>query len=502
MGPGIRSKILNIRLISSVIAGLMLAGCGGSGAADEAEGTITPTPWPTLAPAATLEGQMPVIAPTAVTSPQLLVQHRVDLSEALMAIFPIEGSLDTPIRVEVIVLNGRPDIQLAIRNSAGDVIVKSDTGDAGQPEVIGQFQFPGEGFYELGIGSKAGEGQVGVSIYSLPPAEIQSGGTFAGTNEELRGTMSQPSTFHTFRLPLERGVRVDIGAEALNSELDLIFNLYDPDGLLLAVKDDNVDKNPYMWHFMPDKTGVYTIVLSNYDEYIGDYLLRVTESESAGDLVFGARTEIELEGNPRKSSFLTFSGRALDAIAIEATPLDAGMDVTMSLYDAFGNVVMIVNDWGGVATETMTQVQLPFTGSYQMEFTTLGESGRMQYYARSIKQVDIDTGGPIVPGGLGQIGEITGSGSVITYLFNASEGDLIGIDIRVPYGSDLDLGFDLFGPDGTLLIVRDDVAGLLPLLDRYEIVDSGQYALCIWTKGDARGSFDIYVTDPGAPASR
>lgn len=489
-------------LISLALAGLILAGCSGGEVTMEADGTLTPTPWPTLAPAYPVDGEIPTIAPMAVTGPTLLAQYRVELTPELMAIFPLQGSLDVPIRVEVIVLRGRPDTELVIRNSAGDVIVRSNTGDAAQPEVIGQFQFPGEGYYELGIGTRGGEGQVGVSIYSLPPAEIQAGGAFTGVNEELRGTMPHPSTYHTFRLPLTRGARVDVGAEALTDGLDLVFNLYDPDGLLLAVRDDNVGNDPIIWNFMPQKTGVYTIVLANYDQNIGDYLIRAVDSTPAGEFIFGARTEIELEGSPRRSSYLTFRGRALEAIAVEARPQTPGMDVTMSLYDQYGNMIMIVNDWGGTEKEVMTQVQLPVDGAYQMEFTTLGESGTLEYYARLIKQVDIETGGPIVPGGYGQVGEITGPGSVVTYVFESSENDLIGVDIRVPYGSDLDLGFDLFGPDGTLLISRDDVAGKLPLLDRYLITQSGRYALCIWNKNGTEGSFDIYVTDPGAPAER
>src|SRR5690606_24468818 len=135
----------------------------------------------------------------------------------------------------------------------------------------------------------------------------------------------------------------------------------------------------------------------------------------------GARTEVAVQGAPRRSTWLTFDGTALDAIYVEAQPIDEGVDVQVAVYDAYGNELISVNDAGTGAGETIALMQFPFDGHYQIEFSTLGESGVVEYYIRYYRftELEDDTGGMVVAGGFGKSGELADPNMAVTYLFEA-----------------------------------------------------------------------------------
>lgn len=523
-------------MFAILIAALVLTACGGGPVDAAAEGTpaATETPWPTLAPfvptptvtplggqpddaEGTEEGDEgeeeaeetpePPAGATAVrvaTGPELVEQYRTSIMPGAIAVFPLAGEMDHPVRIEVIVLSGDLDPVVVISNTAGDRLAQSNTGGPNQPEVIGQFVFPVDGYYELGITGGDGEGEVGVSVYRLDPADLEGGGTFDTIDQTLHGVIDHPSTYHTFRLPVERGQRFDLGAEALTEGLDLLYELYDPTGEMVAARDDNVDANPWLWNYMPGQSGVYTLVVTNYGETTGEYELSYTASESGGEAVLGTRTELGLQGSPRRSTWLTFEATALDAAYVEVQPVDEGVDVTVALYDSSGNKIVEVNEGGVGEDEVMSLVQFPFDTRYQIEFTTNGEDGLIEYYIRYYKQVELDeetTGSFIAPGKFGKSGEIEGPGTVITYLFDAAAGSLVGVDAHATGSSALDLGFDLYAPDGTRMVRRDDTVGKNPVLDGIELAQTGRYALTLWNYAGTTGTYDVFVTDPGAPAT-
>src|SRR5574341_25149 len=400
---------------------MVIGGCASVSGAPGAP--ITPTAWPTLAPLGTMGA-----GGSAVAAPQLVEQYRVDVTTDAVAIFPLLGQIDHPVRVEVIVLAGDLDPVITISNNAGDQLASANRGSSGEPEVIGQFQFPGDGYYQLGIGSASGSGQVGVSVYQLDLSELEGGGVFSSNNEELHGSMTHPASYHTFRLPLVRGQRIDLWASALTPDLDLLMEVYGPDGILVAARDDNVGKDPYLWNFMPGQSGTYTVVLSNYDEHTGDYTLSVAPSQSGGAAQMSARTPLELSASPRRSTWLTLQGVALDAIRVETRPLVPGMDIVITLYDPYCNRLLTVDKYGAGEPEQITLAQFPFDGEYQLEFATTGEGGTMEYYVRPLRGVDLGMGGRTAQGGRVQEGDIVGPGTLVAYVFDADAGDLVGVD--------------------------------------------------------------------------
>ncbi len=472
---------------------LIVSGCRRA----EQENISTPTPWPTLEPIITVEQS--TAASVVETGPTLQEKFRVGLVEGVSAVYPLRGEVDTPIRIEVIVLEGEPDPTISINNEAGDRLALVNTGTIAQPEVVGQFVFPADGYYELAIDSIRGVGQVGVSVYQLDAARVENDGRFSALDQQLTGRLEHPTSFHIYNVPLERGQRVNVGAIAITEGLDLLFDLYDPDGFLVAARDDNDDINPYLWNYMPSKTGDFTLVLTNFSEATGDYRVELSAAEPAGEVVLGTRAEIDVTGEPRRSTWLTLSARAHDAVTIEARPLDSQMDMALAVFDPYGNRIVATNLTGIDGEEQLTLVQFGYNGSYQIELTPLGASGRVEYLVRAVREADLSVGGRVAPGRQTNEGDIDGPGTAISYSFSAASGDLVGIDAQAVIDTGLDLAFDLYSPQGDLIAMRDDVIGLNPLIDRIELLQSGTYVLVLRNTAGNVGPYELIISSRDAP---
>jgi hypothetical protein len=160
--PPARCKVSRHLVVAGAVfvLAVALAACEADSTASETAAATTPTPWPTLEP---VMSPQPTPMPNSTTEagPRLLDQFRVDVQEDAVSVFQIEGRIDQPVRIEAIVLSGNIDPYITMSNSVGDRLAYADSGQAGEPEVIGQFQFPGDGFYELGVAAPAGSGEVG-----------------------------------------------------------------------------------------------------------------------------------------------------------------------------------------------------------------------------------------------------------------------------------------------------------------------------------------------------
>lgn len=485
----------HVKVSLVLIIGLTFVGCGAV-----SSNTVSPTPWPTLG---SLGGPAPLGTQIDTGNRSQLVEHyRVDVQAGLEAVFPLEGSRSYPLRIEAIVLSGTIDPELTVYSPAGDVLAHSNHGGPNSPEVIGQLQFPADGYYELGVQSAEGTGTIGISIYRLDPNRLTGGGTFSSDSQQMSGTMRQPQSYHVYRLPLQRGIRVNITARAITPDLTLDLELYGPSSKLI---DDSGNiysgATPSIWNLMPSITGEYTVVLSNRDEHTGDYLLEVKPSEGGGQAEIGSRAMLDLSNKPGKSIWLTLEGKALDGISVEAQAESPGLDLMVDIYDPFGNRLLRADNTGEDASETITFLQFPVDGQYQIQLTSKTAVGKIDYRIKPIRQVDIELGGKIYPGGRAEKGDISGPAMFVVYEFSAQAGTSIGVDAHATGGTGLDLGFDLYNPDGTLLISRDDTVGKDPVLDRIQLLQSGRYIVALWNYSGTTGPYEVFVTTPESPSS-
>jgi hypothetical protein len=478
-----------------LIVTALLAGCRSAENAVETPAISTPTQSavPTLIPTQTA---------TRVPEPEELTadaeqpdRFRAEILPELMSVFPLTGSPDYAVQIEVFVLSGDLDPYIRIYSSMGDQMAFADTGGGGDPEIITAFQFPSAGYYELAIGANWGAGTVGVVIARLPAVSISEDGILSFTNQDLYGTLEEGGSFHVLELTVERGRRFDLWAEARSPGLDLQFELYSPDSMLLAAQDDNVGLDPYLWNFMPAESGTYSIILSSYDNSTGSYAVHLRPSDGGEPLVLGEPAQVELQGSPRRSTWFTVDGAAFDGLAITVRPLNSRLDAVVMVTDPYGNPLSSSDLYGPGQPEALSLVQFPYDGTYQVELSTLGEGGATEYEAEIIPFSAIEQGGVIIPGDAPRPGRLPGGGAVAAYRIELNGAPVIAVDAHAVAGTATpDLVMAVYSEDGGWLVGTDQRAGHNPVLEAIPTASEDWVILLVWNRGPAAGDYEVVVT--------
>ena len=192
-------------LLACVTSLILLAACSGPDPTTRPVSTSVPT---TLLPtiAAELDSANNGAAQAGAV---LLESFRGDVQPQQEAIFGITGQAGDPVRIEAQVRFGQPDIVLHLTSPTGEAFASVNVNGPGETEIIGEFRFPTDSFYELAVESLEGEGQIDILVYRLPGEELSGGGTLAGFDQPVNGSIEQPGTFHTYTVQIERGQRFD-----------------------------------------------------------------------------------------------------------------------------------------------------------------------------------------------------------------------------------------------------------------------------------------------------
>ncbi len=479
-----------------------LSACHAGSGVDSATGTPELTqPPPTLTITPTGAVLPPPLPPNTGEGIVLLERYRAEIIPDAVSIYPLEGRLDRPLSIEVMVLSGDIDPVLEIYTPEGHQLVIANSSGVGEPEKLGAIEFPADGYYELGISSEGGSGEVGVSVYGLEGQALEGGGSFDSFPGEMAGKMADVGTVHMFRIPAERGERFDAWAQAVGDELDLFFDLYDPDGHLVAARDDNVGLDPYLWNFMADQSGVYSLALKNYGSTFGDYVLRVDQSPGGELVLFDEPTSFELQATPRRSAWFTFDYQASEPISITARPQNPDLDFEIALYDQNGNQLLNVNNSSPGQPETLTFVQLPYDGSYQVEFIPLETEGLVEFTLSHALDDVGETVEPVEVGGSPLPCHIYGPGTLLSYTFGTGADDTINMGVRFSAGAPIDLNFDLYDPDGYLMFSSRGVNGAGILVQDYSLPAAGSYVLVFWNQGQQAGDFEVDLSYSGGPST-
>lgn len=495
-------KVIALASNPLLLVGLMvtLVACG-----NQAE------PVPTVAEQPTLEAATPTAAPVAAgpdvavaaqDSPTLLEDFRGDVLPNAQSIFGFTGQVGQAVRIEARVLSGQPDISLELSIPNGGVLARVDQGGAGEPEVIGEFRLPADGYYELGIGTQLEGGQIQMLVFALPEEALSGGGSLPGFGQPVTGSMDRPATIHSFKIQVERGQRFDIRATALSGDLDLLFELYDPQGEPIASRDDSLNLDPYLFNLMPDKGGEYTIVLTNYEQTTGTYELVAGRSQSSGQLATGRNQTIALPTQPHHGVWLDFIANAGEGLRVDAEPISPQVDLTLGVFDVFGNQLAFT-DLGGPGVGERLEVQVPYDGPFQLEFGTLAEGGQVRYDVIPRTQADFDDKGPVLGFRTVRTYPLDLSDIAVThaYWFDGEQDQRITLDGTVTAGS-MDLAFDLYDQAGNLISAHDDDRGRDPVLEAFPLPYTGRYYVVFRVNGPHRGGEYRLVADSPAPPVR
>lgn len=279
----------------------------------------------------------------------------------------------------------------------------------------------------------------------------------------------------------------------LNVHLRLIL-VYPPDAgptapllLLLGAKVEN-------WSvFEP----VFTQMLNTAFWQIGAAVERssrisqgsINPGESVAGLLSNDQTDIWV-----------FQGESGSYATLTANPNNLDTDLTLLLIAPSGQVLDQADFGLPGEVEVMFDVPLPETGVYQVEVAEFfGETGRYTLSLALSQTPQFEDGGEI---NLSQV--ITGElmeGARPVWTFRGDAGQLVTI-VLTPLNEQLDLIFELVGPDGQLLTTKDETfVGDPEVLVGFELPVTGTYKVQIRSFSDKGGGYTLALDEGGENTS-
>jgi hypothetical protein len=181
-----------------------------------------------------------------------------------------------------------------------------------------------------------------------------------------------------------------------------------------------------------------------------------------------------------------------DIISISAGPA-TGLDIALDLVDPDGTTIAVTNDGANGQGESISQLTLSKSGSYQIEIRAVG--GSAGDYSVVLTTEDSEAylifKENLSYGGLG-----TGSLPASTdhlWNFQAASGDLV--TIRIDPANNDDLVLFLVAPDSTELIFVDDTAeGESEQITDFVISESGTYTIRIGELEFQEAAYTVTLT--------
>ncbi len=418
---------------------------------------------------------------------------------------PVELSFDSPsrqvLRVDVNALGGALRYELQLLDKFNNALARLESHSAEASESIAEFTLPYQGTYRIVLTPLEGTGtrQVVVTALDAPSG----GGTQAALGGWATAAAMAGHVYHTYTFPLAEGQVVTLAARAATpGQPDTHLDLYGPDGRLLAQADDALpgeDLDAVLTGFVAPLAGEYVAIVTNLADTRGEYRFAVTPDdvpppvEGEADLVYGREYRAAFyEGSPLN---LTFDGTVGDPLRIEVYAPDPSVDVDLRLYSPFGQVVAYALDKGPGEGERISELQLPYTGRYRLEFTPYG-SGQASFRLEQLDPSTLTGGGVFgdEPAAT-RTGRLEAPGTFHYFQFNAEAGDRITLVARSESSVGLlDLGFAVLGPDGRQMVFADDSTGENPAdpeLQGYEVSQTGTYTIVIYSFNDAQGTYEL-----------
>ncbi len=257
--------------------------------------------------------------------------------------------------------------------------------------------------------------------------------------------------------------------------------------------------------YTPEKGTPTIMVMSasplNWDIHLKTFsrLMELVELPQNRDRVLGhMRIGDTVDGNLLKetSDIWTFNGQEGQFATITLTPSDTRIDMTLTLIDPNGDLLVTVDDGYEGDLEILTDIPLPADGTYLIEAKEFfNEIGRYNLSLLMSAEAQYSGGGPI---SLGQeiTSELVESGEHIwTFFGTASQGITI---ILSSFDDQLDVILELIGPDGSILGLWDEgFAGDAEVATDIELPITGEYSILVHGFAGHGGRYGLSVDEGG-----
>ena len=299
----------------------------------------------------------------------------------------------------------------------------------------------------------------------------------------------------TFSIEEPRYATISIKPE--NSDLDLTFSLFGPNGQTIA----NID-NGYAGstEIITDKLltnpGLYVIEIGDFFNVGGQYTLSLILTKDplyggGGDITFGQIIEGDLPQNGRHG--WTFNGNAGDIITLVLTPED-DFDAILELYAPDGSQLISLDEGYSGDAEVNTGLELPLTGLYTVAVHSFaGNGGR---YALSLDQgqdslANFYDAGDLLYGDTREEG--LQNNEAHAWFFNGKAGDQVSIKVT-PIDSNLDLDVWLLDGEVNRLAQVDATQRAEPESITIELSDNGDFLILVRDIAGTPGRYNIQLT--------
>ena len=400
------------------------------------------------------------------------------------------GALQT-ISIEANLVGGTTlEYEMQLFDMFGNSIAQLQSTFGRTLETLPEFTLPYEGQYLLTIAPIEGSGSLQVSMRVVAPS---GGGILETSNDASSGHMGETKTYHTYQFVLVEGDTVTISARAnVPNRPDLRLLVYGPDGRYIIENDDedkSQDKrDAVVTGFIPQATGTYTVIVTNYGESLGAYIFDVTSDtivpEAVGDpdIVYDNEYRVGFADGDNLS--LSFDGSIGDVLQVSVFDLEADLDVDIYLISPYNQIFAVARDSLKGEDEVLYEVQLPYTGRYHLEIRPIG-AGQASLKVAKLSQNVLTGGGVFGDENSGTLqGAFQNANVNHIYQFNATVGDTITLAVTsISEVGDLDIGFAVLGPDGLQYKFADQSNGDNPNdpAITFTVNQTGTYTVIVYT---------------------
>jgi len=198
---------------------------------------------------------------------------------------------------------------------------------------------------------------------------------------------------------------------------------------------------------------------------------------------------------------LPFEAREQLVIRVDATLVAGVLDFDLEVVDQFGNVLAREGARSGATQVAITEITLPFDGSYVVRLAPQSGGGNVRVVATAL---DAPSGGGVLDA-VGQElrGAITARGVYHTYQFPLLQGETVTIGAYAPGRATPDTRALLIGPDGRFIMEFDDTRppeDLNAVFTGFTASLAGKYTAIVSAVEGTTGEYTFRVTaDSQAP---
>lgn len=387
------------------------------------------------------------------------------------------------------------DLTFTLFTPDGQLLESIDYGLPGEPEILYDAFLPETGIYTLEIVEFFGEiGRYGLTLNLYETPQFISGGQIS-VGQVITGELTESSR-PIWTFSGEAGQLVTIILTPLDGQLDMIFDLISPDGMILVMQDETFagDAEVLVGYELPF-TGEYQVRLHSFGDKAGAYTLAVDEGGEnttnfydAGDLVYGDVEQESWQVNEAHTWF--FAGTSGDEITLSVTPLNDNLDADIWLLDPELRRLAQKDEALSGEAETISLI-LPTDGLYTIvvrEF--FGEPGDYEISILAKGYDNLEDMGEISYYQEPASGSLSAGKGAIWY-FAGEEDDHINLTLT-PLDQTGDFVLILQDPTGTEVARTDlGLAGEVERLRNFALTSSGQWAIVVREFFDEGGAYEL-----------